>query len=112
LLTDAIGKGYSSQVFRGRNDLTNQPVAIKVINMSMLKSDVHQALLTSEIECLKSLNSCPNIIQLYEVYTTKNNTYIITELCEDGDLSKLIKKKKIPEQRALQMIEHMVAGYL
>lgn len=78
LLTDAIGKGYSSQVFRGRNDLTNEQVAIKVINMSMLKSEVHQALLASEIECLKSLVGCRSIIQLYEVYTTKNNTYIIT----------------------------------
>ena len=112
LLTDAIGKGYSSQVFRGRNDLTNEQVAIKVINMSMLKSEVHQALLSSEIECLKTLVGCRSIIQLYEVYTTKNNTYIITELCEDGDLSKLIKKKKLPEQRALQMIEQLVGGYL
>lgn len=29
---------------------------------------------------------------LHEVYTTKNNTYIITELC-DSDLNKNIKKK-------------------
>lgn len=53
-----------------------------------------------------------NIIQLYEVYTTKNNTYIITEMCEDGDLSKIIKKKRIQEQRAVQMIEQLVTGYL
>lgn len=46
-LSDAIGKGYSSQVFKGRNDLTNESVAIKVINMAMLKSEVHQTLLAS-----------------------------------------------------------------
>lgn len=104
LLTDIIGKGYSSQVFKGRNDISNESVAIKVINMAMLKSDVHQSLLASEIECLKSLVGMPNIIQLKEVYTTKNNTYLITELCEDGDLSKVIKKGKILESKAIQMI--------
>ena len=60
----------------------DETVAIKVINMNMVKSEVHQSLLASEIECLKSLAGVQNVIQLYEVYTTKNNTYIITEICE------------------------------
>jgi hypothetical protein len=29
LLTDSIGKGYSSQVFRGRNDLTSTQLAYR-----------------------------------------------------------------------------------
>lgn len=69
--------------------------------MSMLKSEVHQTLLTSEIDCLRKLGKSPNIIELFEVYTTKNNTYIITELCEEGDLSKLIQKKKLGEGKVL-----------
>ena len=69
--------------------------------MSMLKSEVHQTLLTSEIDCLRKLAKSSNIIELFEVYTTKNNTYIITELCEEGDLSKLIQKKKLGEGKVL-----------
>jgi beta-lactamase superfamily II metal-dependent hydrolase len=30
LLTENIGKGYSSQVFRGRNDLTGKAVVMKI----------------------------------------------------------------------------------
>jgi serine/threonine-protein kinase ULK/ATG1 len=59
-LTDIIGKGYSSQVFKGKNDLTSkyyhyadEPVAIKVIDMKMLKCEVNRSLLANEIENLK-----------------------------------------------------------
>jgi hypothetical protein len=37
-LSDVIGKGYSSQVFKGRNDSNNDSVAVKVIDMRMLKN--------------------------------------------------------------------------
>lgn len=70
----------------------DEPVAIKVIDMKMLKCEVNRTLLNNEIENLKKLNMTLSILQLYEVYNTKNNTYIITELC-DSDLSKKIKKK-------------------
>lgn len=37
-LNDVIGKGYSSHVYKGRNDETDQSVAIKVIDLKMLKN--------------------------------------------------------------------------
>lgn len=44
-LTDEIGKGYSSKVYRGRHDDTrtydlikDESVAVKVIDMKMLKN--------------------------------------------------------------------------
>ena len=27
-----------------------------------------------------------NIVKLHDIYQTANNMYIVTELCEDGDL--------------------------
>lgn len=38
-------------------------------------------MLQSEIEILKSVANQPNILHLYDTYTTKNNIYIITECC-------------------------------
>lgn len=46
------------------------------------------------MEVLKNLKNTENIIEVYDIYTTKNNTYIITELCDQGDLAKLINNKK------------------
>jgi len=66
--------------------------------MKMIKGEVHKNLLASEIDVLKSLKNLPNILELFDIYTTKNNTYIITELCDEGDLAKLINERKtIPE---------------
>jgi serine/threonine-protein kinase ULK/ATG1 len=60
----------------------------------MIKGEVHKNLLASEIDILKNLKNSENIIEVYDIYNTKNNTYIITELCDGGDLSKLISSKK------------------
>ncbi len=79
--------------------IADETVAIKVIDMRMLKGDVHKSLLASEIDVLKTFKNARNIIEVYDIYTTKNNTYIITELCEGGDLSKLISSKRgFPEK--------------
>jgi serine/threonine-protein kinase ULK/ATG1 len=55
------------------------------------------------------MKELPNILTLYEVYTTKNNTYIITELC-DSDLSKFIKKK-MSEVEACNYMKQLIGGY-
>ena len=49
--------------------------------MRMLKGEVHKNLLAAEIDVLKGLRHSQHVIELYDVYNTKNNTYIITELC-------------------------------
>ena len=44
---------------------------------------------------------------------TKNNVYIVTEYCEDGDLLNFIKKKgKLSELSALRIVKDVVEGYL
>lgn len=78
--------------------------------MKMLKCEVNRALLANEIENLKQLSYTPAVLQLYEVYNTKNNTYIITELC-DSDLSKRIKRK-LQEHEVFNFIGQLVDGYL
>lgn len=50
-------------------------------------------LLQLEVTALRSLANTPHVLHLYDVYATKNNTYLITELCE-GDLSSMLKQKK------------------
>lgn len=84
-------------------------MAIKVIDMKMLRNDLNRMLLSSEIENLKKLQDTPHILQLYEVFTTKNNTYLITELC-DGDLSAKIKSK-LTEREVLNYMAQLVEGY-
>ena len=51
-----------------------------------------------------------NIVQLYDVYQTNNNMYIITELC-DGDLYGLLKqKRKLTEAEAINYLKQIMDG--
>ena len=96
-----IGKGYSSTVHKGQNDKTGQQVSIKVIQMAKLEDPINQMLLQHEITALKKLSCSSGVLHLYDVYATKNNTYIVTQLC-DGDLGNLLKKRKsIPYPQAV-----------
>lgn len=61
---------------------------------------------------LKSLAHSQYVLHLYDVYATKNNTYIITELCE-GDLASVLKKRKaIPYPEAVEILEQIIKGYI
>jgi serine/threonine protein kinase len=68
-LNEEIGRGFSSKVYKGRDENNSQPVAVKVIDMKMVKQSIHSVLLKNEINALKSLNSS-NILKLYDVFQT------------------------------------------
>jgi serine/threonine protein kinase len=62
---------------------------------------------------LQSLKNAQGIILIHDVQTLDSNTYIITELCEGGDLAKLISAKRgLPEVEALKYLKQIVRGYL
>ena len=57
---------------------------------------------------LKSLKNSDNILDVYDIYNTKNNTYIITELCDGGDLAKHISSKKcLTEPDAISILPNL-----
>lgn len=52
-----------------------------------------------------------NIVKLYDIYQTLNNMYIVTELCQDGDLYRLLqKKKKLAENQAKSFLKDIMNG--
>jgi calcium-dependent protein kinase len=46
-----------------------------------------------EIEVLKKLDH-PNILKIFEIYENDENFYIVSELCQGGELYDLINHKK------------------
>lgn len=97
---DLIGKGNFARVYRGYNTLTrNSPtileeiVAIKIVSLDALKSKRLEELIFEEIKILQQM-SHPNIVKFYEALLSDRNCYIVTQLCNEGDLEDRIKKKK------------------
>jgi serine/threonine protein kinase len=66
--------------------------------------------LTNEIETLKKLES-ENILKLLDVFTTINNTYIITEYCDQGDMGSQLKSNgALKEEQAVKVLMHVING--
>lgn len=66
-------------------------MAIKIIELGSLTNKRVQELLNTETKILKMI-SHRNIICCEEILTSMRNCYIITELCNEGDLDKKLKR--------------------
>ena len=84
-----IGEGSFGDVYYSKNIVTNQIVAIKKIHKAEYNK-IDNLDIDNEITILKKL-SHPNIIKIYEYYSTGNSFYIINEYCEHGELFKKIQ---------------------
>ncbi|CAK73457.1 unnamed protein product (macronuclear) [Paramecium tetraurelia] len=108
-LNDILGEGYSSSVYKGINIYTGQVVAIKVINFSTLTTPISQTLLKNEIKILKQLEH-ENLMKVYEIFETKNNTYIVCEYCRDGDLANILEKTAFTQVEILNVFLQIAKG--
>ena len=92
LLEKELGKGAFGEVYLTK--IENDPAlyATKVYDREKIeKSPDLFRYLKTEATILKNLNH-PNIIKLKEVKKTKKHFYLVTELCNGGELSKALKK--------------------
>lgn len=78
-------------------------VAVKVIKYSSLTTKIAEQLLRNEVTILKQLNH-PNILKCHDVFSSKNNCYIVTDFYEGGDLEKLIFKNKHLQEKNIGTI--------
>ncbi|CAL8380489.1 unnamed protein product [Arctogadus glacialis] len=86
-----LGQGSFGVVFEATHVDTHKKWAIKKVNRE--KAGSHGViLLEREVHILKHVNH-PHIIQLKEVFETPKNMYLVTELCDGGDLKELLQKK-------------------
>jgi serine/threonine protein kinase len=79
-----IGRGGFSVVKKGKNKTTGEDVAVKCINKKTLKKEELQ-LLSREINIMKKLQH-KNIVQLFDIYETVNDLFLVLEFIPGGEL--------------------------
>ena len=96
LLTLGSGTyGTVKKVCLIKNELTIR--AMKIIPKENFIDGIDNSKLIDEITILKKLDH-PNIMKIYECFVDKDNFYIISDFCDQGDLlGKLIKLGKMNE---------------
>ncbi|XP_077977821.1 uncharacterized protein LOC144433392 [Glandiceps talaboti] len=111
ILGHTLGAGSFAKVCLGTHILTEERVAIKVIDKRLVaKSEYVKRNLRREAAMLQRLNH-PNIIQLFEVLETNNNYYLILEVAEGGDFMQyLCDKKKFTERETRKFMRQLVSA--
>ncbi|CAD8075624.1 unnamed protein product [Paramecium sonneborni] len=105
-----LGKGAYGTVYAGRNIIDNKIVALKIVDKKILQTDYASQLIASEIEIMKLIED-KNIVRLIDVLQSVNNTYIVTEFCNGGDLREYLKRRKqIPENDAINVLKDLLHG--
>ena len=92
-----LGQGTFGTVYKAIHHDTQQFRAVKVIRKHK-KSKHEQDLITNEMEILKDIDH-PNILKIFEFYQDENKFYIVSELCQGGEIFDfLINNDSISEQ--------------
>lgn len=109
LLLNTIGKGTFSKVSLATHLPTHQPVAIKILQKDKIKDKIDKERIDREISILKQ-TSHPNISQLYEIVSTKNNFYLVMEYINGGDLFDYIYiENKLKEEKACLLFRQIIS---
>ncbi len=115
ITNDVLGKGSYARVWRGHMKANpNVQIAVKEIELTGKSSNPKfiQSF-DREINILRKFNH-PNIIQLYDVVRLPDKLFIFLEICEDGDLKKLIteqKQKIFPEKQVQSIMTQIVDAF-
>ncbi|CAD8076283.1 unnamed protein product [Paramecium primaurelia] len=104
-----IGSGYSSKVYLGEHINTKQKVAIKIISSQTYTTPIQKSLLKNEISILLRIDH-QHLMKVYEVSQSSNNTYIVTEFCNEGNLEQQMKKTEFSVPRVLSILRQISLG--
>jgi calcium-dependent protein kinase len=107
IIGDICGSGAFATVRKVTNKITGQVRALKIIKKQKGQDSARMYL---EVEILKKLVH-PNIMQIFEFYEDKKNFYIITELCEGGELfDQIVEKGSFTENEAAWVMKQLLSA--
>lgn len=111
-LMEVLGVGSTSTVHRCRQRQTGHEYACKIIDCPLIE-DRFQGMMAqfqTEIVALQKLKH-PSIIQLYDVFLSKDKIYIVMELMEGGELfDYVVQKGTLTEEEASRIVKKVTSA--
>jgi eukaryotic-like serine/threonine-protein kinase len=110
LITDIIGQGGYSIVYKGRHLDLEMPVAIKMMKHDMAMDPEFIRNFRQEARTVASLNH-PHIVKVYDFEERYRTLFIIMEYLEGTPLDVLLKRVgPLPVQQVLELLYAIVSG--
>ncbi|RYQ99344.1 hypothetical protein Ahy_B07g087279 isoform A [Arachis hypogaea] len=102
-----LGQGTFGKVYYARSAITNQSVAIKVIDKDKVVRTGQCERIKREVTIMRLVRH-PYIIQLLEIMATKSKIYFVMEYAKGGELFDLVAKGKLKEEVAYKYFRQLV----
>ncbi|ESW18853.1 hypothetical protein PHAVU_006G076200 [Phaseolus vulgaris] len=102
-----LGQGTFGKVYYARSAITNQSVAIKMIDKDKIMKTGQVEQIRREISVMR-LARHPNIIQLFEVMANKKKIYFVMEYAKGGELFNKVAKGKLKEDVAHKYFKQLI----
>ena len=99
-----MGKGTFGKVRVGTHKMTDEKVAVKILEKDKIidSSDVERV--SREIHILKILRH-PVVVQLYEIIESEKEIYLIMEYASGGELFEyIVSHKRVKEKEAAKFL--------
>ncbi len=97
-----LGKGTFGEVFLVKHNVTGIIRAMKVIDKNS-EEELSDEEILNEINILKKIDH-PNIMKIFEFYSTPTTYYLILEFCEGGDLNDFVSTNKLSEFQVIYIM--------
>lgn len=110
---ELLGKGGFASVYRAQCLRTGHQVAIKEIDIWLMKKQNMIDRVRQEVKIHSQLKH-PSVLELYAFFEDDRHVYLILELCHNGELLQYLKRNgnKLSEIDARYILKQVVEGLL
>ena len=104
-----LGAGGMGEVYRARDTRLNRTVAIKVLPDALALDPDRLRRFNQEARAVASI-SHPNILALYDVGTSEQTVYLVSEYLEGNTLRERLRGGALPVRRACEWADQIANG--
>ncbi|CAK59336.1 unnamed protein product (macronuclear) [Paramecium tetraurelia] len=105
-----LGEGTFGKVKLATHQITQEKVAIKILEKSKIvdASDIERV--TREIQILKQIRH-PNLVQLYEIIETQKQLFLVMEYVNGGELfDYIVQNQRLRDAEAAKLFGQLIQG--
>ncbi|GAA5897377.1 uncharacterized protein JCM6883_006680 [Sporobolomyces salmoneus] len=108
---EVLGNGTSGMVYWGRSTKDGTFSAIKKVR-KLPNSHKESALVHREIALMKLVSPHPNLVELFDVYESESNLYLVTEYCPHGELFQYVSENALTRVERCRFYSQLISALL